>query len=283
MVKQENAKTHIQNDLRRRFLGACLASAMVPIAVGLSGCSGSFNNNLVNGDTGTFYGAEQPTGNGNSRTFVRLKNGIPLSLGMEFDAAALNGLPTTPDSTLVVPFIGPLPSKTHGTPFTNVFLAYLTSHPATNEPPHFHLAILIRPALATAEPFPHERAPVAANEIPTDYQRATNAANPNGIVVPGGGVIYDDPTEPVGQPAATSLGQNYLFLDGHMNGEVIGPTIAQMKSKRTIVERIKQPKLYPRDGFYPTTWTVSYDPVRNTHLLALTDFKRADRVVAPGT
>ena len=271
---------------RARFVRIGLSLLALPLLAGammLGGCSGSFNDNLVNGDSGVFFSADQPVGNGVARSFVDLNNGIPVRLGMEFTAAALTGLPAVAPDEVAAPFLAPLPSKTHGTPFTNVVLAYAASHPATNEPEHFHLAFFIRALLVTVPPFPNEVAAVDSKEVPKDHVRVVNPANPAGVIIPGGGVFYDDTTVPSNFPPAATLGQNYIFLDGHMNGITVGPTIDFMKSKQSFSANIKQPEVHPRNGFYPTTWKVSFDAARNVHVIELTNFKRAAKLVPPGS
>jgi hypothetical protein len=275
-----------KNKVRRKILGARFAAALAPIvllAVTLAGCGGGFNNNFYNGDTGLFYGAFQPLGAGNGRTFIELNNGIPVRLGLEFSPDALTFLPNT-DPDQVIPFLfSPLPNKTHGTPLTNVLVGYVSNHPATAEPAHFHLVLLIRPLQITTAPFTHERTPVASGEVPEGHILLKDAANPTGVVVPGGGVIYDDPNEPAGKPPETTLGQNYMFFDGHMNGLILGETATFFRRKQSFSKVIKQPQIYPREGYYPTKWGVRYDAANDRHVIEATDFRIAHRVVTPGT
>ena len=250
----------------------------------LSGCGGgSLGNQYYNADTGIFYGADQRVGGGIGRNFVDLKNGVPARLGIELTPAALTNLPVMPKDIPAITFIGPVAPKTHGTPFTNDFLFYFTGHEETNEPAHFHLTTLIRSPLQPAPPFTRELMPIAANEFPQGTVRLTNADNPNGVVLPGVGVNVDDPTKPEGKPPLTTIGQNFFFLEGHLNAIVLGPTIDFLKSKQTMQLPIKQPPLYPRAGYFPFAWDVHYDAVRNVHVIELTDFRLADKVIPAGS
>jgi len=274
-----------RNKVRRKISGVRCAAALTPLVLlaALAGCSGSFNNNFYNGDSGLFYGAFQPLGAGTARSFVDLNNGIPVRFGLQFTPASLDFLPDT-GADEVIPFLfGPMPNKNHGNAFTNVIMGYSGGHPATAEPKHFHLVLLIRAPQFTEAPFPHERAPVAPDEVPQDHVRMKNAANPNGLVIQGAGVLYDDPSQPAGKPPATTTGQNYVFFDGHMNGLVLGATVPFLASKQTSSGTIKQPQVYPREGYYPTKWRVSYDATNDLHVIEATDFKIAGRIVPPGT
>ena len=254
----------------------------------LSGCGGAnLGNEYYNADTGIFYSADQPLGNGFARNFVDLRNGVPLRLGIELTPAALTNLPAVPEDVPAAPFISPVPPKTHGTPFTGDVLVYSSGHEppntATPEPAHFHLTFIIRPLLQTTAPFSLELAPIAANEFPQGTMRVVDELNPQGVIVSGVGVSVDDPTQPSNRPPLTTLGQNFFFFDGHLNAIALGPTIDFLKSKQSLQQAIKQPPVYPRGGFYPYAWGVHYDPVRNVHVIELTDFRLADKVVAPGT
>ncbi len=269
------------NKKRRKFLGAFLAP-MLGAALAIAGCSGSFHDDFFNGDSGVFYAADQSVGNGVGRNYVELKNGIPVRLGMELTPAALAGLPVVAPDQLVTPYLAPFPSKVHGTPFTNVVLGYASSHPATSEPAHFHVLFLIRNFQPTSPPFTLELAPPLIVEVPLGLVRVTDAANPFGVIVPGAGTIYDDPTQPVGLPAATTLGQNLFYFGAHLNGVGLGPTIAFLQSKQSETKVIKQPEFYPKDGFYPHKWTVRFDAVRQTHIIELIDFQRATKFLPPG-
>ncbi len=252
----------------------------------LAGCSGSFHNNFINGDSGVFLSAEQPMGNGTAHDFVELTNGIPVRLGVEFTPQALTGLPNLPHddtSNASRVFVAPLPSKTHGTPLKSTIVFYSSGHDVPNvsqtEPAHLHATFLIRPFQDTVPPFFAETTAVAANEVPQDHVRVASFFQPGGILVPGIGVLYDDPREPANLPPLQTLGQSYLFFGGHMNAITLGPTLDALKSKQTLTQAIKQPEFYPVDGFYPTKWTVRFDATRNVHVIELTNFRRAAHFV----
>ncbi len=264
--------------LIRPLQGASLLLVTGASAVLLSSCSGgaASKNGFLNQNTGLYTSADQTVGNGIAHTFVELKNGIPIREGVELSSAALDGLP----NPMSPAFLAPTPSVTNGSPFTNVILTYLPSSSAS-QPAQFQLSSLIRSATVATDDI--SRAPVASGEIPAGYIRSTSTGQPTGNVISGGGVIYDDPRVPAGLPADTTQGQQYLYYAGHLNGILLGPTIDQLKSKATISTPITQLPVYPRDGYYPTQWEVTYDTSRQVHVVEMTHFIRAPKFLPPGS
>ncbi|BCM94227.1 hypothetical protein IAD21_06130 [Abditibacteriota bacterium] len=257
--------------LRRPLLGACLLLVAGFAPTLMSGCSGgaSSKNGFLNQNTGLYTSADQPVGNGVAHTFVDLKNGLPLRQGMEFTTAALDGFSTNTPS---LAYIGPMPTVTNGSQFTNVVLTHLPAAIAGTE--QFQLSILVRAATVTGEPFSLERASVASSEIPAGFTRSTSAQQPTGVVIPGGGVIYS---------AGQNQSQSNLYYASHLNGILLGPTLDQLRSKQTLIQSIPQPAIYPRDGYFPTKWEITYDTTRLVHVLEFTDFIRAPKFVPPGS
>lgn len=266
---------------RRSLLGASLLLATGASATLISGCSGGAGtkNGYYNQNTGFYVAADQKVGNGIGHTFLELKNGIPVRQGMELTTAALSGFSTT-DVSLA--YLGTMPSVTNGSQFTNVVLTSIPSF-SQFQPAQFQMAMLIRPALVTGEPYTAERQAVAKREVSEGFIRLVNTDNPKGVVVPGGGVVYDDPNAPAGQPPQSIQGQQFLYYEGHMNGILIGPSLEQLTSNISLTRSIPQPPFYPRDGYYPTTWGIRYDATRDLHILEFSNFVRASQFVAPGT
>jgi hypothetical protein len=101
-----------------RLLGVATCAA---VAVALSGCSGGDSGLLPGGATTTF-GPEQAVGNGLARSFVVTDNqDKPVSIGINFTAAALANLPTT--DTM---FSLPLPAGVAAPPFNHLTLNWNT-------------------------------------------------------------------------------------------------------------------------------------------------------------
>jgi len=234
----------------------------------------------------TYYGAEQPVGNGTGRCYITAEGNVPISVGWELTDGALTNLPDVPPNSEAPVYAAPLPSQASalGLPFKFMIIIYSSGHvpPITtnNEPPHFHAAILVNLLQTTSAPFPLETAPVAAAELPPGV---IETILPSGmpVIVPGVGTNYDDPTKPAGLPPLSTLGQNYFYFNGHMNAIVLGPTIDFLASKETFAEAIKQPQIFPVAGVYPHVWITRWNPVKQVHILAVEDFEAAGQVLTP--
>jgi hypothetical protein len=215
-------------------------------------------------------------GNGLARSFVTMREGVPVKIGWQIDEAGLTGLPDVPHDTPTPVYIAPLPAQATGTPLKFLVAVYASGHDAPNsEPGHFHVAFSINaPVQGTTAPFPNETAPVDPAEVPDGFVRVMlPSGRPE--IVPGLGVVYDDPTQPSDQPALVSLGQNSMFYGGHMNAITLGPTIDFLASRQTVTEAIRQPRVYPMPGYYPNAQTMGYDPIHRMHVMMLEDFRRA--------
>jgi hypothetical protein len=236
--------------------------------------------------TQTFYGAEQPVGNGTARCFITAAGTVPLSVGWELTDGALTNLPdVAPDAETPV-YTAPLPPQASslGLPFKYMIIIYSSGHrppnTAEDEPPHFHAALLVNFPQTTSPPFPLENAPVNPTELPPGVNEVILTSG-SPVLVPGVGVNYDDPTEPAGFPPLTTLGQNFFYFNGHMNAIVLGPTIDFLSSKADSAAAIKQPPVYPAPGNFPLIWTARYDPVKMVHVIAVLDFRAAQQWVQP--
>jgi hypothetical protein len=268
----------------RRYSGRKIAGALsAALALGLSGCTGTgYSPPAPQGpvgstETGTFFAASQPLGNGTARGFVTLNRGVPVAIGWEMTEAALTGLPTLGFDVPLVQFY-PLPPQASVTPFKNIFLIWFDAHGPVGigDVPHFHPLLLRLPPQPPTNP-PKENLPVAAEEIPQDHGQFS------GAIVPGVGAGWDDPDEPPAKPGWNSTGYNYLFYNGHMNGVSHGATNGFLASKQTRSGVIKQPQVYPEPGLYPHRHTVRWDDTRKVWIFSWEDWRPAAVSRKPGT
>ena len=225
------------------------------------------------GQTGTFQ---------LGRSFVTLKDGVPQEIGMMLTDEALDDQKPTPisDDQPNIYAIQLPQEAIAATPFRFIGVFYFTGHPVdayrpNGEPQHLHCVFLLNePVENTQPPFTAELTTPAPQEVPV--------GSPRGVpdtFVPGLGVSYDDPTKPVGLPPRITIGQNFLFFNGHMNAMAVGENISFLKSHQTESDVVDQPQVYPRAGYYPTQWNVRYDALTNTHVLSLTNFIKAQKYV----
>ncbi len=225
-----------------------------------------------------FYGEPQPLGNGSMRTWVTLdNNGNPSDIGVSFTEAALFGLPEESDNFGEYPLkltlldgIGNstfeyellFPKEAAATPFTHMSLNY---NPFGHAPagvtnvPHFdvHFNMLTpeeRHAITAdnSEEFLQKAYKTPPQElIPEGFASVPNAAEPRM------GVHYGDFTSDEFQTPWEKA-----FIYGFYDGQMVfwEPMIANsfLETKPNTTTPIKQPTLYPKNGYYPTAYSVNY-------------------------
>lgn len=272
---------------------AGIAASVLSLSVfGGMGCGGGSANTVPGPlkETGTFYGADTVPFRGTNgtdvilgRSFVTLNNGDPVSVGFELSRAGREEQPPTAitDEGPNVYFVA-LPPEAAATCFKQVAVFYFTGHPIDqyrpqSEPPHFHTVFLINAPQQPGADFTNETVYPTANEVPPGVERGVPDT-----VVPGVGVSYDDPINPAGQPARITIGQNFLYYNGHMNGMVVGtnrdvafdsPPGHYLRDPNQLETRvIPQPAIYPRPGWYPGRWTIRYDTAKKVNIFEMTDF-----------
>lgn len=228
---------------------------------------------------GMFFGDEVSVGEGHARTFVQLDDdGNPLEVGIRLSEAALEGLPDAPQGPPTF-WEMQLPDEAEGVVFRFVSLDW-ASHghepPGLFDVPHFDMHFyMIEPEDVAAI-------------TPDDPEFATKAEN-----VPDPRYIPEDfvtlPDAPIAEQAVPNMGVHWIdseaglvpgeyefevvFINGSWDGEYtfMEPMITRefLLSKESYEEDIKQPEAYQRTGYYPTTFTVTFDEATGEHVVTL--------------
>jgi hypothetical protein len=263
------------------------------LAVGLVGCGGggggSSTSAVTTQTTGTFASQDVSILVGTSELvkvghgFVTLDHGVPTAVGLALAAQAVSHLPTPPFDTPAIYGVA-LPPEAVYTPFTFLAFSYWSGHEphGTGDIPHFHPLFGMAPPQVPDPPsFALELAPIDPAEVPADHLRTTGPD----AVAPGIGVAYQDPSQPQAQPGWDSTGQNYFFYNGHMADIGLGATnsfLLRQEAGREPArsDTIKQPQVYPRPGYYPHRYTVSWDAAHQVHLFVVDQFQQATNVHA---
>ena len=217
----------------------------------------------------TFYGDEQPLGNGTIRSFVVLdKNGKPQSIGMKFTVEALSGLPT--DSTVEHDTPVPLPEEAAITGFDHLEVDW---NPVGHDPkpiyglPHFdfHFYMITKEEQAAVIPGP-DTIPVPPTFIPQDYVSGVQA-------VPDMGVHWIDMKAPEfnGQKFTDTF--IYGFYHGRMTFMEPMATAAFISSKPDFKIQIKQPESFQKTGYYPTVQHLYFDASSKEYTMVLEGLK----------
>lgn len=220
-------------------------------------------------------GADITLGQGIARTEVTLnQSGKPISIAVVLNAAALSGLPATvPQGGLEV--VLPLPTDAGPLPFDHVAMNW---QPGGHPPPgiynrphfdvHFYaITMAERNAMTPADPqFAAKalRAP-AAEFVPPNYVT-------DGTAIPRMGSHWNDRNAPEHHGVTFTRTLIYGFFDGSMI--FIEPMVTKefLETHADVTADLAIPTRYPRPGFYPTRWRVSFDSTRGEHRIELSGF-----------
>ena len=237
-----------------------------------------FSDNALTTETkaGIFLGEVKQMGNGVAWSWIiNDSKGNPSSLGITFTETALTGLAENPPSDIPFPTVEyelSLPKQVKALPY---------NHIVVNWNPHGH----VPPGIYDASHFdfhfymvaPSERYKITAkgDDIAICNKKLPVQYIPVGYILPEGtqeprmGSHWIDPNWPEfhKQPFTKS------FIYGSYNGEMtfLEPmaTKAFLETKPNITEKIKLPAAYKKHGFYPTAYSVKYDPVRREYSVSL--------------
>lgn len=222
----------------------------------------------------TVFGPAQTLGSGTVRSWVALdKDGKPSALGVNISEAALKTAPTKfSDGQTGVEFNLALPAEAAATAFDHIGFGW---NPNGHEPekvydvPHFDLHFYtITPderARITAEGDDKAK---AYKEPSAEYAPAGYILAP-GTAVPNMGAHWVDPKSGEFQGAAFTR----TFLYGNYDGRIIffEPMITKsfLETQVNVTEYIKLPAKYAKSGYYPTMYSIRYDPTGKEYVVAL--------------
>jgi Hypothetical protein TTHB210 len=212
----------------------------------------------------TFVGESKEFGKGELHTWARLDpGGNPISVGVTFTEGMLSGL-----SGSHTEYSLEMPEEAVTTLFTHVLFDWGFGHdPWMYQVPHFDFAFYIIPEL---ERLPIRQGPSTMEfepqYLPQDYTR------PAPLSFMSRGVYWNDAEAPEwnGQDFTATL--FYVSYEGQMISIGSGVTKAFLETEPDVTYEIKQPQAYQRSGYYPTEYSVRYDPDRGEYTVALEGF-----------
>lgn len=238
-------------------------------ASGQSLAAGAENSSTLT-RAGTFLGDSRPLGNGAVRSWVTLdSSGHPSAIGVTFSEAALAGLPVSAEGT---EYLLPLPPQAQGTVFDHIGLDWnANGHPPEGiyNVPHFDFHFY------TITPQERDRITAQGDDL------ARSNRKPDAEYMPSDYVMIPDSAVPrmgshLANPQSRELhGHAFTrtFLFGSYDGQVIfyEPMIARsfLESKQSFTEYIKLPARYAKPGYYPTKYSVRYDPKSKEYTVSL--------------
>lgn len=219
-------------------------------------------------------GETKPLGNGQVRSWVSLdKSGNPTAIGLTFSEAALSTLPTGPlpgDGWTEVSLA--LPPQASATAFKHIGLNW---NPNGHSPAKiydlahfdFHFYMITEAErtgiTATGDDLLRAKKQPAAEFVPAGYIYVPDSEHARM------GAHWVNPLskELNGQAFSTT------FIYGSYNGSLIfaEPMISKsfLETKTDVTELIKLPAQYARKAYYPTKYSVRYDPIKKEYTVAL--------------
>jgi hypothetical protein len=215
--------------------------------------------------TTIFAGEAAPASNGTARSWVAMdKDGKPTAIGVTLTEAALGGLPQSLTPGLIwTEFLLPLPPEASVTGFNHIGFNW---NPKGHDPegvykvPHFDFHFyLISPAdrdriTTRGDDLERVRKPIPAEFVPEGYVIAPASEEP------GMGLHWVEPNSHEFHGKAFT----HTFIYGSYDGRMIFlepmMTKAFLETRPNITVPIKLPAKYQKPGYYPTQYSVKYDP-----------------------
>ena len=230
----------------------------------------------------SYRGPAVAIGRGSARTVVQTDAaGRPTALGVEFTAGALDGLPASPhprDSALDWHYYLAFAKKAPATGFDHVMLNW---HPKGHVPKgiydlahfDFHFYLITRNDQLKIH-YPHpETADMTGVTLPD------KALVPVGYFIPPGTQVDRMGVHAVEKAAPEFSGKKFTstLIYGYSKGELafIEPmqTIAYLQTRPNAMAPVAAPARYSFPGYYPATYSVTYDASRRTYAVMFGQLK----------
>jgi hypothetical protein len=222
----------------------------------------------------TFAGTAKPLGKGAIRSWVSFDpNGHPTAVGVTFDEAALDGLPADdPHGQHGTEYVVAMPPEASATPFDHVGINW---NPHGHEPStiydvghfdfHFYMINQDKRATITAQGDDLEktRRQPSAEFVPEGYIYGPDSE------IAKMGAHWVDPRSHEFHGQAFTKTMIYGSYDGQFIFVEPMITRAYLLSKPNATEPLKLPARYARSGYYPTRYSVRYDPEKKEYTVAL--------------
>ncbi len=232
------------------------------------------NTNLNDAKETTIVGETKTLGKGQARSWINLdKSGNPTAVGLTFGEEALATLPTGPlpgEGWMEVSLA--LPPQASATAFKHIGLNW---NPNGHSPAKiydvahfdFHFYMITEAErtgiTATGDDLLRAKKQPAAEFVPAGYIYVPDSEHARM------GAHWVNPLSKELQGQAFST----TFIYGSYNGSLIfaEPMITKsfLETKTNVTELIKLPAQYARKAYYPTKYSVRYDPIKKEYTIAL--------------
>jgi hypothetical protein len=254
---------------RRRIIGFLGAVIAMMALAGVAGCAG-FKSSMA----GTYEGPSKAMGEGSARAFVTLDaEGKPTVIGVRISETALSGLPAEPPRDAdgwEYPLS--LPKEAAMSGYNHIVIDW---NPRGHIPigvydkPHFDFHFYLINSEKRQNITAKGEDLVRAHKAPAPEFMPEGYILPEGTEVARMGAHAIDPTAPEFNKLPFEKTFIYGFYDGQMIFLEPMMTRAFLETKPDTTDRIKQPKAYAIHAYYPTTYSVKYDPAQREYEITL--------------
>jgi hypothetical protein len=223
---------------------------------------------------GTYDGPSQVIGGGRAHAFITLDaSGRPTAIGARMSEAALVGLPVEPPRNADGwECILSLPKEAAIAGYNHIGIDWNPKGhipPGIYDVPHFDFHFyLISPEqrekiTAVGEDLARAHRAPAPEFMPVGY------ILPDGTEVPRMGAHAIDPTAPEFNKLPFTKTFIYGFYDGQM--VFLEPMISKafLETKPNVTDPIRLPKTYSQHAYYPTHYSVKYNPTQREYVISL--------------
>jgi hypothetical protein len=208
------------------------------------------------------YGKQVAVGTGKAQSFViKDANGIPQSIGFTFTADALVSLPST-STMMTIP--APANNGTLVDHMSFDFNAHGHEPPGIYDVPHFdiHFYMISETDQMLIDTGKKMQELPSAEFIPTDYKP-----------IPGGDPMMGKHWADLTSKEFNGQAFDRTFIYGSYDGKFIFHeamvSLAFFNSKKNFTDVIKAQAKVQREGYYPKTYSVSYDAAKGIYTVML--------------
>ena len=222
----------------------------------------------------TVIGTTKSLGEGTARSWVTLdREGKPTAIGLTFSEKALKTAPTEiPHGQEGIDITLALPAEAASTAFNHIGFGW---NPKGHEPEKIYDVAHFDVHFYTISP--EERAKITAkgDDLAKAYKTPAPEYIPAGYILPPGTAVPGMGAHWINPQAGELNGQPFIktFLFGNYDGRIIfyEPMITKsfFETKVNVTELIKLPQKYDKPGYYPTQYSVRYDPDKKEYTVAL--------------
>jgi hypothetical protein len=251
--------------------GALILVTATMLMAFILGCSESMN---LGPTAGTYDGPSRKLGNGSAYAFETMDaNGKPIAIGLRMSEVALTGLKSEPPNDgdgweTIIPL-----SKDAAT--SGYDLIGIDWNPKGHIPigvydkPHFdfHFYMISQAKKDSITAKGEDLA--RADKAPAPEYMPEGYILPKGTEVPRMGAHAIDPSAPEFNKQPFTKTFIYGFYDGQMAFLEPMVTKAFLETKPNTKDRIKLPKAYAKNGYYPTAYSIRYDATQREYEISL--------------